>query len=203
MFWDRVAGVYDIFVNVINRRVHRELRSLIAGIMKPGEKVFECACGTGMLTEVMAGICAEVTATDISENMLRRAEHNCRRFSNISYRKADIMSLDEPDGSYDTVVAANVIHLLDEPGKALAELDRICRPGGRLIIPTYVSKTEAGADRALNTAIDRAGADFKREFDMDSYREFFRRAGYEDAEYTLIEGKIPCAVAVIRKKVTE
>lgn len=40
------------------------------------------------------------------------------------------------------MVAANVIHLLDEPYKALAELDRVCRIGGKIIIPTYMNKNE-------------------------------------------------------------
>ncbi len=48
-----------------------------------------------------------------------------------------------PDESFDVVIAANVIHLLDDPYKALSELDRVCRPGGKLIIPTYVNKDKA------------------------------------------------------------
>ena len=39
---------------------------------------------------------------------------------------------------------ANVIHLLDEPYKALAELDRVCHVGGKIIIPTYMNKNDKG-----------------------------------------------------------
>ena len=49
------------------------------------------------------------------------------------------------------------------------------------------------------SAIGRAGADFKREFTPESYRAFFERAGYRGAQYTLCRGRIPCAVAVLRK----
>ena len=45
-----------------------------------------------------------------------------------------------------------------------------------------------------------AGADFKREFTMESYRQFFLDAGYPDVEASLADGRIPCAVAVMRKK---
>lgn len=53
MFWDRVAGVYDIFVNIINAKTHRSLRKIVAGCISPGDKVLECACGTGLLTSVL------------------------------------------------------------------------------------------------------------------------------------------------------
>lgn len=41
-------------------------------------------------------------------------------------------------------VAANVIHLLDDPYKAIAELDRVCKRGGKIIIPTYLNKNCKG-----------------------------------------------------------
>ena len=50
-------------------------------------------------------------------------------------------------------------------------------------------------------AIGKVGADFKREFTMDSYQAFFAEAGYVGASYTLCPGRIPCAVAVLPKKV--
>ena len=46
----------------------------------------------------------------------------------------------------------------------------------------------------------KAGADFKRQFTMESYRQFFLDAGYPDVEASLADGRIPCAVAVMRKK---
>ena len=83
--------------------------------------------------------------------------------------------------------------------RALAELDRVCRPGGRLIIPTYMNRTERGTTNRVSGAIGKAGAEFKREFTLGSYRQFFTDAGYSDVCYKLCEGRIPCAVAVIRK----
>ena len=50
------------------------------------------------------------------------------------------MQLPYPDERFDVVIAANVIHLLDEPEKALQELSRVCRPGGRIILPTYMNR---------------------------------------------------------------
>ncbi|WP_329887473.1 class I SAM-dependent methyltransferase [Pseudoramibacter faecis] len=199
MFWDNVAGVYDVFVNVINRKTHRALRQVVADLINPEDDVLECACGTGMLSSVIASKCRKLTAMDYSNKMLKRAEKNYAAYRNISFRFAGISALDCPDSTYDKVVAGNVIHLLDEPIKALDELNRVCKPGGVLIIPTYINKDRKGKNRGFSSAVGKAGADFKRQFTPDSYRQFFLDAGYEDVKITLADGRIPCAVAVMKK----
>ena len=200
MFWDSVAGVYDLFVNVVNRRTHTALRKIVASLIQPGDCALECACGTGLLTEVIAQRCARLTATDFAPKMLARAKKNCAAFGNITFEQADITALGYPNGSFDAVVAGNVIHLLDNPMKALGELDRVCKPGGRLIIPTYMNRDGKGNTSGFATAVGKAGADFKRQFTVKSYQQFFLDAGYGDVSIELAEGRIPCAVAVMRKK---
>ena len=199
MFWDNVAGVYDVFVNVINRKTHQRLKKIVSSLIEPGDTVLECACGTGLLSAVIAQKCRQLTATDFSEKMLKKAEKNCRAFRNITYAPADITALPFADGSFDKVVAGNVIHLLDNPMTALSELNRVCKDGGMLIIPTYMNKDDKGKTNGFSDAAQKAGADFKREFTMESYRQFFLDAGYPDVEASLADGRIPCAVAVMRK----
>ncbi len=199
MFWDNVAGVYDLFVNVVNRKTHKALRRIVEGLIEPEDAVLECACGTGLLSQVIAKKCRTLTATDFSPKMLEKARKNCSAFDNITFSKADVMSLDYPDNSFDKVVAGNVIHLLDEPLKALSELDRVCRSGGKLIIPTYMNKDRKGQTSGFASAVGKAGADFKRQFTADTYRQFFLEAGYEDVQITMADGRIPCAAAVMSK----
>ena len=81
----------------------------------PADEVLECACGTGLLTGVIAARCRALTATDFSEKMLAQAERKYANCRNVRFAQADITKLDYPDGRFDAVVAANVIHLLDEP----------------------------------------------------------------------------------------
>lgn len=200
MFWDNVACVYDVFANVVNRRANRALCAAVEKLILPGDEVLECACGTGLLSGVIAGKCKSLVATDFSVQMLKRAKKKYGKYGNIKFERADILHLAFPDASFDAVVAANVIHLLDEPDKALREMERVCRPGGRIIIPTYMNRTEQGTTNGVSEAIGRAGANFKREFTLDSYKSFLADAGYADAKYTLCEGRIPCAVAALRKK---
>ena len=199
MFWDKVAGVYDVFVNVINRKTHQRLKEIVSDLIGPEDTVLECACGTGLLSAVIAPKCRRLTATDFSEKMLKKAGKNCAAFDNITFSQADITALSYADGSFDKVVAGNVIHLLDNPLTALVELNRVCKDGGMLIIPTYMNKDDKGNTSSFAGAVGKAGADFKREFTMESYKQFFLDAGYPDVKVTMAEGRIPCAVAVMRK----
>ena len=200
MFWDNVAGFYDIFAYVINRKTHTVLKTIVSGLIGAEDAVLECACGTGLLTGVIAGRCRTLTATDFSAKMLKQAEKNCAGFDNITFARADITALDYPDNTFDKVVAGNVIHLLDEPVRALGELDRVCKKSGMLIIPTYMNRDKTGQTGGFVSAVGKAGADFKRQFTTESYEAFFREAGYPDVKVTLADGRIPCAVAVMKKK---
>jgi SAM-dependent methyltransferase len=63
-------------------------------------------------------------------------------------------------------VAGNVIHLLPNPEKALRELERVVKPGGRIIIPTYINMSK-GTGTAAVKFITLLGADFKRQFNLE------------------------------------
>ena len=200
MFWDKVAGVYDIYVNVINRKTHIRLKKIVADLIEPDDVVLECACGTGLLSGIIALKCRKLTATDYSLKMLKKAQRNCRMFKNITYAQSNINSLSYSDNSFDKVVAANVIHLLDDPVKAVRELDRVCKDGGTLIIPTYINKDKKGKVNGFVETVGKAGADFKKQFTVNNYRKFFIEAGYKNVSVLLADGFIPCAVAVIKKE---
>ena len=73
MFWDRVAPLYDLAINTLNRRVYDGTGGAIARLIRPGDTVLECACGTGAISAAIAPACARVVATDYSEGMLKQA----------------------------------------------------------------------------------------------------------------------------------
>ena len=63
-----------------------------------------------------------------------------------------------------------------------------------------MNKNDKGKTSGFANTIGKAGADFKRQFKYDTYKEFIKEAGYENVKYSLVEGTIPCAVAVIMKQ---
>ena len=60
-------------------------------------------------------------------------------------------------------------------------------------------QTAQGKTNRVSDAIGKAGADFKREFTLESYRQFLERAGYPDAQFILCAGRIPCAIAALAR----
>ena len=199
MFWDKISPLYDLFENVYNHKVYAGTGKKVAEFIDPADEVLECACGTGAITVCIAEKCRRLIATDYASGMLKQAKRKCRKFRNVSFKRVDITSIKCRNDRFDKVVAGNVIHLLPEPGKALSELERVVKPGGRIIIPTYINMSKRSAGLAVKF-IEFLGADFKKQFDMDSYREFFNEIGYRDVEYYVVDGRMPCAIAVINKK---
>ena len=129
--------------------------------------------------------------------MMKRARKNCYECNNIVFRKANIMSINVRNDTFDKVVAGNVIHLLDEPYKAVDELLRVCKKGGKVIIPTYINMGKQSSEFLIKL-FDFAGAHFTEQFDYKSYKAFFIKSGY-NVSFDVVEGKMPCAIAIIKK----
>ncbi|MCQ2288772.1 MAG: methyltransferase domain-containing protein [Muribaculaceae bacterium] len=197
MFWDKIASLYDLFENVYNRKVYKGIGVKVAEFVAHNDTMLECACGTGAITVAVARQCRHVVATDYSEGMLKQARAKCSHLSNVTFERADISRLPYDDDAFDKVVAGNVIHLLDDPAAALHELQRVCRPGGQLVIPCYVNIKRDGGLNFGAWFVEKLGLRFKREFDYDGYRQFFAQLGYKNVQYHLVEGRMPCAIAVI------
>ena len=198
MFWNKISPVYDLFENVYNGKVYKGTGKKVAEYIDMTDDVLECACGTGAITKSIAPNCKSLIASDFAEEMLKRAKRKCRKYGNVSFQFADITDLKFNNGSFDKAVAGNVVHLLPEPRKALEELERVVKPGGLIIIPTYLNKEQQSSSMAVKF-LELIGADFKRQFVIESYKKFFEDMGYHNAEYYVVDGRMPCAIAVITK----
>lgn len=201
MIWDKAAPFYDLFEDLYNSQVNARLCETVASYIDEGDYVLECACGTGMLSFPITAKCDKLLATDYSVGMLKQSMRKCLRLrqENIRFARASVLELPYADGAFDKVVAANVIHLLSDPAKALRELERVCKVGGEMIIPTYINVGTRSASAAARW-LEKLGVSFKRQFTYEGYRDFFASLGYAGVEYMLIEGRMPCAIAVIEKR---
>lgn len=199
MIWDKLSPFYDLFENVYNGKTNRGIEREIQNYVKENDIVLECACGTGLLTIPMAQKCRKVIATDYSVGMLKQTRRKTVKYENIRLKQASILELPFKKNCFDVVVAANVIHLLDEPGKALEEMKRVCKVGGTIVIPTYINKQQKNATFAANM-LSKLGIDFKRQFDFESYQKFFEDCGLTDVKYQVIDGRMPCAFAIVENR---
>ena len=101
------------------------------------DRVLEVGCGTGffLLNLAQAGHIGEATCTDISPGMVARCVANGRRLGIAVHGEvADIEALPFADHSFDLVIGHAVLHHVPDVPAALAELRRVLRPGGRLVI---------------------------------------------------------------------
>ena len=196
MFWDKAALIYDFFEKIYNGKVYRGTGMAVAEEICSADVVLECACGTGAISVFVAPVCARLIATDFSNGMLKQTAKKAKRFTNMEVAHADITKLDFADSTFDKVIAGNVIHLLDDPQAAIMELVRVCKPEGKVIIPTYINKKN-GKTGMMAALLGKAGAGFKRQFDIESYQRFFSETGYKNVAYRLVEGRMPCAIAII------
>ena len=196
MFWDRISGLYDLFENTFNGSAYQELGVKTAEYIDKDDLVLECACGTGTISCEVAKKCHKLIATDFSVNMLKQARRKCRQYNNVIFRKADLTHINCGDQLFDKVIAGNVIHLLDDPAAAVWEMIRVCKTGGKVIIPTYINNSEQ-TSKILVNVIDKAGVNFKHTFNLETYKQFFLSLGLDKTEFFVIEGRMPCAVAII------
>ena len=196
MFWDKVSGVYDLFENIYNKSVYQSTGESVAKYIKNTDRVLECACGTGAISIFIAPVCKELIVSDYSVGMLKQAKKKLKNFDNIEYKMVDITDIEAEDNSFDVVVAGNVIHLLPDPQRAMNELTRVCKDGGRLVIPTYING-DAGTNKLAVKFLEKLGASFKCQFDAESYEKFFEDMGYKNVTYEVVRGRMSCDIAVI------
>lgn len=199
MFWNTFSSIYDFVENAFNGKVNKGIVDYVANQIDSNDDVLECACGTGMFSVKIAPSCKSLIATDFADKMLHQARKKCKDFSNIIFANADITKLDYADESFDKVLAANVIHIVEDPKKAMNELWRVCKTGGKIIIPTYIAHSTKSANFAMKFFYF-LGAGFQQEFTYSSYQEFFKSMGYDVEQYYTAEGRMPCCAAIIEKK---
>jgi ubiquinone/menaquinone biosynthesis C-methylase UbiE len=106
---------------------------------RPGERILDLATGTGWTSRVVARRGAIVTGVDIAEDLIAAArERAAAEVLPIDYRVGDAEALPFEDASFDAVISTVGIMFATRPEAAAKELARVCRPGGRIAITTWL-----------------------------------------------------------------
>lgn len=153
--YSRLARRYDRrWASYVERTVHETLRRMP---LQPRLRLLDVACGTGALLEVVAGRepGVELHGTDLSPEMLAVARSRLGEAAALCEASAGDLPYD--DGRFDLVVSTSAFHYFREPAAALAEMRRVLKPGGRLIITDWCDDYLACriCDRVLRL-VDRA-----------------------------------------------
>lgn len=147
--WARVAGGWARHADFADfadaRGAQSAERMLELAQVGTGDRVLELACGPGGLGFAAAkrvGPGGEVVLTDVAEEMTAIAAARGAELGlgNVAFRRVDLERIDEPDASYDVVLCREGLMFALEPDRAVAEIRRVLRPGGRAAVAVWAAR---------------------------------------------------------------
>jgi 2-polyprenyl-3-methyl-5-hydroxy-6-metoxy-1,4-benzoquinol methylase len=136
-FWDRRASEYDRDEETYGQTYHETIEST-RWRLSPGDVVLDYACGTGIITNRIAGSVKEVHAIDISSKMIavaRREAHE-RGVDNVYYAQSTIFEASYGQRAFDVILAFNILHLLEDAQRVVQRISELLKPGGLFISAT-------------------------------------------------------------------
>lgn len=113
------------------------------GVIRKGEAVLDIGCGAGIdtiMAAMMVGPAGTVAGIDMVPEMLARARENLRMtdLKNVIFEEAYGEKLPFADGGFDVVISNGVFNLIPDKAKALSEVVRVLKPGGRLMMADQI-----------------------------------------------------------------
>jgi ubiquinone/menaquinone biosynthesis C-methylase UbiE len=123
--WDRLRD------ELFGDRFHL---AALAAFAEDAWTIGDLGCGTGRASEAIAPFVARVIAVDASAAMLQAAKKRLQPFDNVDLRRGDLEALPIDQAQLDAATLMLVLHHVTEPARALVEVARVLKPGGRLIL---------------------------------------------------------------------
>jgi ubiquinone/menaquinone biosynthesis C-methylase UbiE len=145
--WDKAGPYYEQFWARQIAPAQQKLLEMAA--LGPGESVLEVACGTGLVSFPAAeavGPGGTVLGTDISEKMVEscRREAARRGFAHTRFERMEAEKIELPDAVFDAALCSLGLMYVPEPVRALEELHRVLRPGGRAVSAVWGARARCG-----------------------------------------------------------
>lgn len=147
----------EAYAELDQTRDERALRGLVGlSGARATDRVLDVACGPGFLTMAFAAACASARGVDATPAFVARARRVAseRGLTNVSFVEGDANALPEPSDAYDVVACRAAFHHFAEPARVLAEMVRVARPGGTLLVADLLGSEDPQKAR-LHDRIER------------------------------------------------
>jgi ubiquinone/menaquinone biosynthesis C-methylase UbiE len=137
--WDQIRAMH-----APDAQVEAAILDLVGDA--PVQALLDLGAGAGRTLELLAPLAQRAVGVDLSPAMLNlaRARIEEKGLRNVQLRQGDVYAPPVERGAYDLIVIHQVLHFLDEPGRALAEAARLLRPGGRILVVDFARHEEEG-----------------------------------------------------------
>jgi len=118
----------------------------------PEDTVLDVACGPGLVVCALAAVVRHATGIDVTPAMIERARALAaeKGLGNVAWQVGDVLPLPYPDGAFSLVVSRFAFHHFSEPRAVLAEMKRVCAPGGRVVLVDVAASEDPAKAAALN-----------------------------------------------------
>jgi len=182
---DFFSGIADRWDTIRQEYEHPDIRiGAIGALVAPNLKILDIGTGTGAMLPVFAAAADTVVALDNSEAMLARARALCRNegLDNVEFCNADVRDIPFADAVFDACNCSMVLHHVVRPEAALAEMARVVRPRGKVMVTAFCRHEQTWMRDEL--AHHRLG------FDKSEMEELFTGAGLSMRNY-LVRGRSP------------
>ena len=200
-FWGRWSGSYDGFMGS-NSSLYEEMALRMKRRLSRQMCVLELACGTGLISQRLAGSVKSLEATDYAPEMIaeaRKKVHSVR----LHFSVQNATCLPYAPGSFDAVVIANGLHVMPDPEKVLSEAHRVLKSGGLLLAPTFVHGQGFGF-RLRTKLLKLAGLQIYHKWDAQAYVDFVSQQGFSVTEQVIMGSRIAplCYLEALRRNMT-
>ena len=179
-----VAEQYDVWARVYDvlwRRYTEKTLPVLqrAAAVRGGEQVLDLASGTGELARRLDGSVPELrlVGVDLSATMIERARRRLGDRPGLRVERADAHDLPFDDASFDTVLCANTFHYFSAPAQVLAEVERVLRADGRLILLDWCR--DFWTCRAMDAVLRRVDPAHHTCYTLDELRGLLQAARFD------------------------
>ncbi len=180
-FWDKMASRYDETVKSRYEQAYADTVGNTRKYLKKTDRILDFACGTGITAVELAGHVREIYAIDISPKMIEaaRSKAEAQNIYNITFKTGEISDSELKPGSFDAVLAFNILHGMKEGESVLRRIRELLKSGGYFISATDCLGEKRSFQTVLYSLASLTGIiPYVRKYSMGQLESAIEKAGF-------------------------